>query len=101
MADRAMAAAARRLNLPADWRHLTAADIDRVGSTAMPMLRFYLWALKGRGYLLLRLGCYASAIAPLETLVGLDAADRLGARALLALARERLSPDEIERSPEP
>jgi tetratricopeptide (TPR) repeat protein len=90
MADRAMQASARRLNIPADWRLLTAVDIERAGALSMPMLRFYLWALKGRGYLQLRLGRFGEATAALDKLVSLDVADRLNARALLALAREHL-----------
>lgn len=98
MADRAMAAAGRRLNIPADWRALAAADIERAASQSMPLLRFYLWALKGRGYLLMRLGRFSEAMAPLETLVALDFANRLNARPLLDLARETLSPDPAQRS---
>lgn len=100
MADRAMVAAGRRLNLPGDWRCLTPADIARADGETMPMLRFYLWALKGRGYLLMRLGRFSEAIAPLETLVGLDIANRLNARPLLELAREMFPPDFAERRPD-
>ena len=94
MAAEAMAAAGRRLNVPADWRALTIEDIDRAGAISMPMLRFYLWALKGEGYLLTRLGHFAEAVEALEKLRLVDRADRLGGEALLALARERLRQDE-------
>ncbi|MEZ5840254.1 MAG: hypothetical protein R3D02_07425 [Hyphomicrobiales bacterium] len=87
----AMNAAGRRLNIPGDWRALKPADIERSGRASMAMTRFYLWALKGEAYLLMRLGRFEDAVAPLEKLVELDAADRLGGSGLLDLARKTVS----------
>ena len=98
IADLAMQAAGRRLNIPGDWRALTAADIDRAGAANMALLRFYLWALKGAGYLLMRLGRMDEATLPLETLCRLDVADRIGGAGLLALARETIDSPDRERT---
>jgi tetratricopeptide (TPR) repeat protein len=58
---------------------------------SMSMVRFYMMALKGAGYLELRLGEYDSAIARLEKVVELDSKNRLDAQALIDVAREALS----------
>jgi hypothetical protein len=47
-------------------------------------------ALKGAGYLQLRLGDYETALARLEKVSELDSNDRLGAKALIDVAREAL-----------
>ncbi|WP_319529227.1 hypothetical protein [uncultured Cohaesibacter sp.] len=91
IADRAMSEAAKRLNLAADWHLLTMSDVEKTGGEAMPMLRFYLWALKGRAYLLMRLERFEDALAPLEKLVELDHANRLNCKPLLELTRERMA----------
>lgn len=89
IADDAMAVAGRKLGLPADWRRLDHETARAAGRKDMALLRFYLWALKGRGYLLMRLGRIGEAVEPLEMLCGLDPDDRFGGRVLLALAREK------------
>jgi len=90
IADRAMGQAARALNIPPDWTNLSHREIAQLSDEAMPLLRFYLWALKGRAYLLMRQGQFEAAIVPLEKLVELDHANRLNCEPLLALAREQL-----------
>ena len=62
----------------------------------MPMLRFFLWALKGQAYLLMRLARFADAVPQLEKLVELDRADRLNCAPLLALALEQLPNKETD-----
>lgn len=88
IAERALENAAEGLGLPLDWRCLTPADLDRGARVSMTLLRFHLQALKGAGYLMLRLGDPLGARERLTTLVALDEADRLGGAALLALAEE-------------
>lgn len=88
VADRAMAVAARRLEMAADWQLLTPAVIARAGSQNMGLLRFYLLALKGTTVVLLRLGRIVEARARLEKMLSLDEKDHLGAAALLAVVRE-------------
>ena len=53
-------------------------------------------AHKGAGYLEMRLGELADAVGRLQTLVEIDSNDRLGAKALLALAQERLNEQHYE-----
>jgi len=88
VADRALAASARRLAIDPDWRQLTPAVVATAGAQNMAMLRFYLLALKGTTVVLLRLGRIIEARERLEKLLSLDDKDHLGAAALLAVVRE-------------
>lgn len=93
VADRVLKLFAVRLNLPEDWRELS---VDHVGNgvlVSMTKFRFYLWCLKGAGFLELRMGNHESAIARLQKLVELDTSDRLGGQALLDVAAEALGVD--------
>ncbi len=83
-----------RLNLPGNWEALEAIQLEAAGKEALPVIRFYLLALKGTGYLEMRLGNYAEAIRRLEKVAELDTKDRLGAEVLLEVARESL-PDVV------
>jgi tetratricopeptide (TPR) repeat protein len=90
IAERVLGLFAQRLGFPEDWR-----DLDKVNSAngirvSMTMLRFYMLALKGSGYLELRLGHYESALARLHKVVELDDSNRLGAQALIDVARESI-----------
>lgn len=84
---RAMAVAGARLSLPADWCELTPLLIGQGVQRSMGLVRFYLMALKAQAYLDLRAGDFEEGCAQLEKLVSLDPLDRIGARALLAVAR--------------
>ncbi len=55
-AERAIAITAARLDLPARWQDLSEADLGRSALVSMTLTRFLLLALKGSGYLLMRLG---------------------------------------------
>jgi tetratricopeptide (TPR) repeat protein len=90
VADRVLRIFAERLDLPQDWRDLTESQLGGGVMVSMAMIRFYLLALKGGGFLELRLGLYADALARLEKVVELDVHDRLGARALMQVAQEAL-----------
>jgi tetratricopeptide (TPR) repeat protein len=90
LADRVLEQFAKRLDLPEDWHELTERQIGSGVMVSMSMIRFYMLALKGAGFLELRLGEYASALARLSKVVELDSHDRLGARALLEVAQEAL-----------
>ncbi|AGA91911.1 hypothetical protein Thimo_3233 [Thioflavicoccus mobilis 8321] len=87
VADRAIGLAACELGLDPDWRRLTATDLERPAREAMAQTRFLLLALKGAGYLLMRLGRAREALARFETVAAVDTADRLGLKELLAWAR--------------
>ena len=90
VADRVLRIFAKRLELPEDWRELDENRIDGGVRHSMTLVRFYMLALKGAGYIEMRLGEYGPAIARLEKVAQLDRDDRLGVRALLDLARKAL-----------
>lgn len=91
VADRVIRVFAKRLNLPEDWRLLNKSSFENGVMVSMTTMRFYMLALKGAGYLDLRMGQYESAMAKLEKVAELDENDRLGAKALLTIARESLN----------
>jgi hypothetical protein len=59
-------------------------------------MRFYLMALKGAGYLLLRSGDIRAGLARLEKVTELDTDDRLGVRALVQVARRELQRQDLQ-----
>lgn len=90
VAERVLRVFGQRLELPADWRDLSEMHLGGGVMISMTQVRFYMLALKGAGYLELRLGRYASALARLEKVAELDSKDRLGAQVLLDVVREAL-----------
>jgi len=56
----------------------------------MTLTRFYLMALKGSGYLKLRMGETQSGLARLEKVEELDTDDRMNVRMLVQIARDEL-----------
>jgi tetratricopeptide (TPR) repeat protein len=90
VAERVLTVTAKRLDLPLDWRDLTEGRIGSGVMISMTLIRFYMLALKGAGYLELRLGNYDSALERLEKVAELDSKDRLGAQALLEVVRKAL-----------
>jgi len=89
IAQQVIADVGARLGLPADGRGVDAAGVTAAAAQSMTLTRFYLSALKALAYLRLRLGDTAGAVRLLETLLAVDAADRLGGRALLDIAHAR------------
>lgn len=98
IAGKAMATTGKELNLPEDWRELEKAHLGVAAMQSMGMLRFYLLALKGAGYLNLRLGNINAAIDILSKLVALDEKNRLGVSMLLDIAKDRVIEDIAEQS---
>lgn len=90
VAERVLRVTARSLGLPEDWRELNRPAFENVVMVSMTRLRFYMLALKGAGYLELRLGNYASALERLGKVADLDDKDRLGAQALIDVASAAL-----------
>lgn len=90
VADRATGTAAASLGIGRDWRTLTQADLAIGVQRSMSLMRFYLYSLKGAGYLLMRLRRLPEALERLEKVVALDTSDRIGAQALVVLARDAL-----------
>ncbi len=98
IAAKAMEVTGRELNMPQDWRELERGHLGEAALKSMGMLRFYLLALKGAGYLNLRLGNIDAAIEILSKLVLLDEKNRLGADMLLAIAKDRVIDNIAEQS---
>ena len=79
VASRAMEVGARRLNFTPLWQ-----------AERGELVRFYLHALKGAGYLCLRLGDIEAGLQRLDHVAALDIKDRIGAKALADVARQAL-----------
>lgn len=86
VAERTLQVAGRMLGLRGTWSDFDYADLANAVVTSIVLTRFYLLALKGTGFLLLRLGDPESAVERLRKVVQLDSNDRLGAGPLLDLA---------------
>lgn len=83
VAVRALSVCGARLNFPAQWQRVDDECIGFGAAQSMGLLRFYLLALKGAGYLSLRLGDMDGGVAMLSKVLELDPRDQLGAGALL------------------
>lgn len=93
IAAQALDAVGSRLNFPASWQAVSAEDLGAAVKTAPELARFYLHALKGAGYLHLRLGNSREGLARLDLVAALDEKDRIGAKALADVARQALASD--------
>jgi tetratricopeptide (TPR) repeat protein len=91
VAHRAMEVSSSRLNLPDKWQDLKFSHLGEGAIISMGLLRFYLMALKGAGYLHLRDNNFEAGADILEKVVELDPHDRLRAAFLLDIALESLS----------
>lgn len=83
IAERVMAVVGARLELSPAWSDLDSHCLARAAEHGIGLLRFHLLALKGAGYLSLRLGLFGQGKAMLAKVVELDPNNRLGARLLL------------------
>ena len=92
VAERVLNVYSTRLGLPSAWQDLTEQHFEQLGKQAMTEIRFYLLALKGAGYLEMRLENFKNAIERLQIVVDVDSEDRMNAAALLHTAE-----DEIDR----
>lgn len=97
VADRVLQIFARRLGLPEQWEALDRNSFENSMLVSMTMLRFYMLALKGAGYLELRLGEYERALQRLRKVAELDKGDRMGAQGLIEVVLDAL---EQESAPE-
>ena len=99
VAERAMEITARRLEMRCAWQNLNLQSLGTGILKSMTLTRFYLMALKGAGYLKLRMGEIQSGLARLEKVAELDEEDRLGTRALIQIARDELRRQELSVHP--
>jgi tetratricopeptide (TPR) repeat protein len=99
VADRAVTAAAGELGLDlgpdGDWRRLDDEHLGQAVMQSMAMTRFLLLALKGAGYLLMRMDRPAEAVERLEKVAAFDTGDRLGLGELLSWARKAATKADI------
>lgn len=94
IADHCIVVAARELGVREDWRVLTDADLGHAVQKSMALTRFLLLALKGSGYILLRMERPVEARDRLEKAAEFDDRDRLGLTELLSWARNAVARDE-------
>jgi tetratricopeptide (TPR) repeat protein len=95
VADRCIVIAARELGIPTDWQALGAVELRHAVGQSMTLTRFLLLALKGAGYVLMRMDRPAEALARLERIADFDERDRLGLSELLSWARNAARRDEV------
>lgn len=91
VADRALKEVGRRLNLSGDWRTLNDDDAEIAGLQSISLLRFYLFTLKGAGYLRLRLGDAQEALDCLNKVADLDTNDRMNVAELIRIAKKSVA----------
>ena len=91
VADRAVGLSASELGITADWRRLCKDSLGQAVRVSMTLTRFLLLALKGSGYLKLRLGDAVGALERFEKVAELDTSDRLGMKELRALAMAKVA----------
>ena len=99
VAERAMEIASRRLELRCNWQQLNLKNLGVGVIKSMTLTRFYLMALKGAGYLKLRMGETQSGLERLEKVAELDVDDRMGVRSLVDIARQELRRQELGKHP--
>jgi tetratricopeptide (TPR) repeat protein len=95
IAERAIALTADRLGVDRDWRRLDTEALGHAVLASMTLTRFLLLALKGAGYLRLRLGDIEAGLECLEKVAALDDNDRLGMGDLLKIARAKLTEERV------
>lgn len=86
-AETVLASAARRLNMPADWREVGGDHADFTSDD--PHVRFWMFVLQAYGYVLLRLGRVEEGCAVLRRLCELDVRDQTRTRILLTVIERR------------
>ena len=92
--ERLLRVLARRLGLPGDWHDLDESQLGNGILVSMTSIRLYLLALKGAGYLEMRLGDYDAARTRLQKVAEFDTGDRLGTQALLTVIRKAFRTNE-------
>lgn len=96
VADRAIRLSAVQLGISPDWRSLSKDDLSHAALVSMTLTRFLLLALKGSGYLKLRIGDAAAALERFEKVVEMDTGDRLGMSELVKVARATVTEERVK-----
>jgi tetratricopeptide (TPR) repeat protein len=95
VADRAIGLSTDTLGISRDWRDLSKKSLGHAVQVSMTVTRFLLLALKGSGYLKLRLGDAAGALERFNKVMELDTSDRLGMKGLHALAMAKVREQQV------
>ena len=88
VAERAIDEACYLMGINKQWKDIVETDLGAAVLQSMGLVRFFLMALKGAGYLSLRLGRFEDGANMLGKVVSLDPKDYLHARSLYDMARE-------------
>ena len=88
IAEQAIKVSAQKMGLKMGWERLNEQYLGQGVFVSMGLIRFYMLALKGSAYLLLRLGRIDEAIPRLNKIVELDPSDQFGAEFLLHMAEK-------------
>jgi tetratricopeptide (TPR) repeat protein len=86
IAEQAIRVSAKSLGLKVGWEALSEQHLGQGVFVSMGLIRFYMLALKGSAYLLMRLKRIEEALLRLKKIVELDPADQFGARYLYEMA---------------
>lgn len=89
VADRAMELSGTAIGLACTWQELQAEYFDQQALASVTIGRFYLFALKGAGYMNMRIGEMELGMNQLRKVRELDPEDRLGASVLLDVAYQQ------------
>ena len=88
IAEQAMSVSVKMMGLTMSWERLSEQYLGQGAFVSMGLIRFYMLALKGSAYLLMRLGRIEEALPRLNKIVELDPADQFGAAFLLRVAEK-------------
>lgn len=88
IAELAIKVSAKMMGLTLGWERLSEQYLGQGVFVSMGLIRFYMLALKGSVYLLMRLGRIDEAIPRLKKIVELDPSDQFGAAFLLRVAEK-------------
>jgi len=88
IAEQAMSVAAKMMGLTISWARLSEQYLGQGAFVSMGLIRFYMLALKGSAYLMMRLGLVEQALPRLSKIVELDPSDQFGAAFLLHMAQK-------------
>ncbi len=91
--DKALSIVATQLNFPLQWQDLTPQHLTALAPEQLTQLRLYLFVLKSRGFLNMRLQHLALSACIFEKVLELDVKDRIGAAGLLELVKKRIAED--------
>jgi len=88
IAERTLHDSGTRLGFSASWRQAT---LERLHASEkiMAEVRYYLLALKGAGFIYLRLGHIEEGLMRLQKVADMDAEDRLGTRSIIQVVENR------------